>query len=239
LARLPRIDASMLTANSMREWLDDLDLRADVRALMASLVRISTYSRDLEQLSAGAVIGQLQAASRDGVLYVDGGFSSIVAALERKVQVRPGTRALALAPGRDSIELHTDEGRLFGRRVVLAPGAPAATLALLPGDPGWRDLGGPVIAACLDVGADMLPSPATASAPTASPPTPPSRAATAPAVPRSNRWTGTPAWWHERRVPDGRRGRLAGDGGDLRGCPATPTRARLPDAGRHGGCRGH
>jgi len=93
------------------------------------------------------------------VLYVDGGFFSIVTALERKVQVRPGTRALALAPGRDSIELNTDEGRLVGRRVILAPGGPAATLALLPGDPGWGDLGGPVIAACLDVGVDMVPTP--------------------------------------------------------------------------------
>ena len=159
LARLPHIDASMLTAISVREWLDDLDLRDDVRALVGSLVRIATYSGELEQLSAGAVIRQLQAASRDGVLYVDGGFSSIVAELERKVQVRPGTRALALAPGRGSIELHTDEGRLVGRRVILAPGAPAATLALLPGDPGWGDLGGPVIAACLDVGVDMVPAP--------------------------------------------------------------------------------
>ena len=159
LARLPRIDASMLTAISMREWLDDLDLRADVRALVASLVRISTYSGELEQLSAGAVIGQLQAASRDGVLCVDGGFSSIVAALERKVQVRPGTRSLALDPGRDSIELNTDEGGLIGRRVILALGSPAATLALLPSDLGWGDLGGPVIAACLDVGVDMVPTP--------------------------------------------------------------------------------
>src|SRR3989440_9064964 len=159
LARLPHIDASMLTAMSVREWLDDLDLRDDVRALVGSLVRIATYSGELEQLSAGAVIRQLQAASRDGVLYVDGGFSSIVAELERKVQVRPGTRALALAPGRCSIELHTDEGRLVGRRVILAPGAPAPTPALLPGDPGWDDLGGPVIAACLDVGVDMVPAP--------------------------------------------------------------------------------
>ena len=159
LARLPQIDASMLTAISMREWLDDLDLRTDVRALLASFVRLSTYSGDLEQLSAGAVIGQLQAASRDGVLYVDGGFSAIVTALERKVQVLAGIRVLSLSPARDSIELNTDEGRLIGRRVILAPGAPAATLALLPDDPGWGDLGGPVIAACLDVGVDMVPTP--------------------------------------------------------------------------------
>ena len=159
LARLAQIDASSLAAVSVQEWLDNLDLRTDVRALVVSLVRIATYSGELEHLSAGAVIGQLQAASRDGVLYVDGGFSSIVAALERKVRVRPGTRALALAPGRDRIELTTDTGRLVARRVILAPGAPVAALALLPGGPGWGDLGGPVIAACLDVGVAMVPTP--------------------------------------------------------------------------------
>jgi predicted NAD/FAD-dependent oxidoreductase len=159
LARLPHIDTSGLTAASMQEWLDGLDLRTDVRAVVASLVRITTYSGDLEELSAGAVIGQLQAGSRDGVLYVDGGFSSIVAALAGKVQVRPGTRALTVSPGRECVEVETGEGRLVGRRVILAPGAPAATLALLPDDPGWDDLGGPVIASCLDVGVDVVPSP--------------------------------------------------------------------------------
>src|SRR5205823_4180504 len=84
--------------------------------------------------------------------------------------------------------------------------------------------------------------PATGSAPTGSSPTPRLRAAARPALPRSNRWTGSPAWWHERRVLEGSRGsrgRVAGPGGDLRGCPATPARARLPDARRHGGRRGH
>ncbi|MFN2592045.1 MAG: FAD-dependent oxidoreductase, partial [Candidatus Dormibacteria bacterium] len=131
LARLPRIDTSGLAAISMSQWLDDLDLRTDVRAVVAAVVRIATYSEDLEQLSAGAVIEQLQAASRDGVLYVDGGFSSMVTALERKVQVRSATRVLTLAPGRDGLELETDGGRLAGRRVILAPGTPDATLALL------------------------------------------------------------------------------------------------------------
>jgi phytoene dehydrogenase-like protein len=159
LARLPRIDASRLPASSMREWLDDLDLRADVRAVAASLVRITTYSGELEELSAGAVIGQLQAASKDGVLYVDGGFSTIVAALAGKAQVRPGTRVVAVSPGRESVELETGEGRLVGRRVILAPGAPAATLALLPDDPQWGDLGGPVTVSCLDVGVDVVPDP--------------------------------------------------------------------------------
>jgi hypothetical protein len=59
----------------------------------------------------------------------------------------------------DSVELETDRGRLVGRRVILAPGGPVATRALLPDDPGWGDLGGPVIAACLDVGADTVPTP--------------------------------------------------------------------------------
>src|SRR5438045_2881107 len=74
---------------------------------------------------------------RHGVIYVDGGFSSMVTARERTVQVRTGTRVVGLVPGEDSVEVETDQGPLTGRRVVLAPGTPAATRALLPGDPEW------------------------------------------------------------------------------------------------------
>lgn len=81
LATLPRVDAEALARVSMREWLDTRLSRDDARALVGALTRVSSYCADLDTLSAEAAVSQLQLALAANVLYVDGGWSTLVDAL--------------------------------------------------------------------------------------------------------------------------------------------------------------
>ncbi|RKH33143.1 FAD-dependent oxidoreductase, partial [Corallococcus llansteffanensis] len=83
LAGLGRIDPEPLGSLSTREWLDTRLAREDSRALVAALVRVATYCADHTALSAQAAVKQLQAALAANVLYVDGGWSTLVDAVER------------------------------------------------------------------------------------------------------------------------------------------------------------
>lgn len=86
LAGLPRIDASALSRLSMREWLDTRLSRDDSRALVGALTRVSCYCADLDTLSAEVAVSQLQSALAANVLYIDGGWTTLVDALEARAR---------------------------------------------------------------------------------------------------------------------------------------------------------
>jgi phytoene dehydrogenase-like protein len=158
LAVLPRLVAADLAGTSAAGWIADQDLRPDAAATLRALTRVATYCGDLDRLSADAAVGQLQAASGRGVLYLDGGWAQLVAGLARQVELRPGSPARGLDTGAGTIAVETAADRVTARAVVVAAGAPPAASALLPSEPGW-DVGPPVTAACLDAGTRRVPSP--------------------------------------------------------------------------------
>lgn len=122
-------------------------------------MRLSTYTNDVAELSADAAIRQLQIGARPGVLYLHGGWTQLLDGLERHVEVRPGVKVARIEPAGGAMEVHTADGMLLGRQVIVATGTPAAARSLLPADPGWGNLGPPVTAACLDLGVCRIPTP--------------------------------------------------------------------------------
>lgn len=167
LATLRRLDPEHHAANSVNQWLTLLDLRPDADALVRALIRLGTYAADFDAFSAGAAIAQLQAASRAGVLYIDGGWKSLVEALVGKVEVRPRQRvaSVELAGGMFHVAIKDTDVRdahFVSKTVVLAAGNPMATRGVVGGlvdASGLGDLGSPVTAACLDVGVARIPKP--------------------------------------------------------------------------------
>jgi phytoene dehydrogenase-like protein len=160
---IPRLDPTRVAGQSAAAWIAGHDLRPDVADVVRGLVRISTYAPDFDQLSADAAVSQLQSAAKRGVLYLDGGWQPLIDGLAALVagRVRAGSAVERVEPmtgGR--VEVTCADGQtIVARAVVVAPGTPAATRALLPADPGWGDVGEPVTAACLDVGVGRVPSP--------------------------------------------------------------------------------
>lgn len=157
--RLPSLDARGLAGTSVGGWLADLELRPKVDGVLRALFRLSTYAADLDELGADAGIAQQQIAARTGVLYLDDGWAQLVSALGSLVEVQTGAPAVRVTADAFGAAVHTTDRVLRAGSVVLATGTPQAAHSLLPGEPGWGDLGEPVTAACLDVGVRRVPSP--------------------------------------------------------------------------------
>ncbi len=69
---------------SMREWITEEARSERVRQLAATLTRITTYTTDLERLSARAALRQISMALKQNVLYLDGGWQSLINGLEQR-----------------------------------------------------------------------------------------------------------------------------------------------------------
>ncbi len=159
LVRVPRIKPETLARTSVAEWLTSCRLRPDAEAVLRTLIRLGTYTADVDGFSADAAVSQLQVAANGGVLYLDGGWSQLIEALSRGLDVRTGTEVTGVDRVGHRVEVRTGEGALVADQVVVATGGPAAVRRLLPADPGWGDLGPPLTAACLDLGVARVPHP--------------------------------------------------------------------------------
>jgi phytoene dehydrogenase-like protein len=86
----------------MADWIEAATGNADVRALLRMLTRVATYCDDFEAISATVAVRQVRAAARTGVLYIDGGWQSMVdglrqAATDAGVEIRTGCKATAIS----------------------------------------------------------------------------------------------------------------------------------------------
>lgn len=165
LLALRKVDPS--DSRTVREWLDTEFAEPAARDYVEALIRLATYANAPAVTSLADAARQLNGNSA-GVLYIDGGWRSLVAGLEEAAvsagaEVRRGARVegLAHAAGR------TSGLRLAGGETVAAD---AVVLAVPP--EVARDLSGwheslallaeqaiPARAACLDVGLTRLPNP--------------------------------------------------------------------------------
>jgi phytoene dehydrogenase-like protein len=159
VGRLGELDPAGLGGESVGGWLARQDLRPRAERVVRALFRLSTYAADLDELAADAGIAQQQIAARSGVRYLDGGWAQMIDALRAETPVRSGAGVRTVFGDPRGAVVETHDGELRAGAVVVAAGTPAAARRVLPGDPGWGDLGEPVTAACLDVGVRRVPSP--------------------------------------------------------------------------------
>ena len=146
-------------------WLDGVTPRREVRHALESIARVTTYANSPRRMSAGATVAQIKRGMSPGVLYLDGGWQTLVDGLERAA-VAAGVRIVRDAPvasiARDTIvrgvAVASGE-RVAGRAVLLAVG-PATARSLV--GRGGEALGARLVAshaACLDLGLSALPRP--------------------------------------------------------------------------------
>lgn len=77
-ARLGRLQPGPISAAA---WLDEITEDPSARAFLASMLRLSTYCGDLNQIGAAAAVDALRQATLHGVLYLDGGWQQLVTRL--------------------------------------------------------------------------------------------------------------------------------------------------------------
>ena len=169
LAGIGKIDARGVEGLSLREWAEREIRRCATRRLFHSFIRASTYADDPERQSAGAAIAQLQSALAPGVLYLDGGWRTLVdglrdAAEKEGVKIIAGERVKAVERDRRVRGVRLANDAFYGAQAVVIAAGPAEACALIEGGeatilPEWAKTSIPVKAACLDVALERLPEP--------------------------------------------------------------------------------
>ena len=147
MTRLPRLDTARLVGRSVSEWFDDEDLPEDVRALVLTLVRVTSYGNAPELMDAGAAVTQLRAGLQGCATSTVAGRASSTGWPERSRQ-----RAARCTPARPSaLSTPTDDrprcmpptARSRPAAVILAGLPPAEAARLLGPERGRLRAPGP------------------------------------------------------------------------------------------------
>jgi phytoene dehydrogenase-like protein len=163
LGRVPRLDTSAADRVSLSDWLRRNVRHDSVSTLLRTFLRVATFADEPDRLSAGAGLAQLQLALAKNVLYLDGGWQTLVDGLAARARAA----GAAIVTRADVVALEHDGDRVRGVRLangevwtapfVLAATTPAAVDTLVDRDrPPTRV---PVRLATLDLGLARLPRP--------------------------------------------------------------------------------
>jgi phytoene dehydrogenase-like protein len=156
---------------SLRDWVDAHISQEGVKELLMSIFRIATYTNAPDLMSAGTALEQLKLAFTKNVLYLDGGWQTLVdglaeAASGSGVTIETGARAERVERGPSGAvrAVRLAGGRVFAASTVVIASSPAVAARMVEGAETtalarWASRAIPVKAACLDVALDHLPRP--------------------------------------------------------------------------------
>jgi phytoene dehydrogenase-like protein len=165
-SKLPSLDASALQHTTLKSWLDATFHDAAARQLLEMTIRVTTFTNDPEHHSAGAAIEQLQLGLQGSVLYLDGGWQTIVdgvrrAAVDAGARIMSAVTAVALerrgAGTVDAVRLA--DGSVLRASAVIVTGTPAEVENISGVSALAASLPPPVRVATLDVALRSLPKP--------------------------------------------------------------------------------
>jgi phytoene dehydrogenase-like protein len=156
---------------TIREWMDRNLTHAEVKEFLLAAFRLATYANAPHLMSAGTAIEQLQKAFDKSVLYLDGGWQTLVDGL-REAATRAGV-VIETAVKVESIIRDTNgavekvrlaDSRSLQADIVVIAASPSVAAELVDGAQQtslarWADQAIPVRAACLDVALTSLPVP--------------------------------------------------------------------------------
>jgi phytoene dehydrogenase-like protein len=164
-SRLAHVDTAAIQREVLASWLESNVSDAIVRQVLRMLVRVTTFANDPEHQSAGAALDQLQLGVSAGVLYVDGGWQTIVdglrsVALASGVRIISGAHAVALetAGTRDVDAVRLADGTTVRASGVIIAAGPAEVDAVA-GTRFATEAPPPVRVAALNVALRSLPQP--------------------------------------------------------------------------------
>ncbi|WP_248923884.1 phytoene desaturase family protein [Paenibacillus hamazuiensis] len=170
MMKLSKIDVHAVPKVSLREWTEREVRDPMVRHLFYALTRTATYVNDPDLLWAQSTIKQLKRALTESVLYVDGGWETIVS----KLRLLAENHGAAMLPGKNAAEIVHENGRvsqvrcsdgtLLAADAVIVTASPAEVFRMVKGAEHtslrkWKEQALPIKAACLDLGLRRLPNP--------------------------------------------------------------------------------
>lgn len=167
--RLQRLDTDAVADVGLDRWLGRQGLPQPVCDLIRALVRLTAYCSDSELVSAGAALAQLRQATNGGVLYLDGGWQTLVDALAKRAReagatLNTGMDVRTVLYSERGVQALLGDGQWLQAKAAVLAVPPPTALRLLGEAASQRLLtfaqhAHPAYGACLDVGLDRLPRP--------------------------------------------------------------------------------
>lgn len=170
LLTLPMLHSNNLRQVSVQQWLERATHNTQVRQVLAALSRTLVYSAALDLVSADVLVDKLQRSLMHPILYIDGGWQTLVDGLRRAaeqagVQIVGGTHVEAVIHRDGRAEgVRLRDGRTVPSSAVILATTPHDAVQLIDGGtyaPLRRivDAIVPAQVACLDVALRRLPNP--------------------------------------------------------------------------------
>ena len=136
LAGLGRLDASRFVGVPVDEALAGMLADQRARDIVLGLIRVATYSNDPGHYDAGAALQQVQRSLDGGVLYLHGGWATVVRALAAQakaagVRVVTGDKVQRVEGTPAGVVARTASGELTAGAAVITTGGPAGAADLL------------------------------------------------------------------------------------------------------------
>jgi phytoene dehydrogenase-like protein len=165
-----KVDFAELENVSVQEWIDRNIHDADASAMMKAIIRLTTYANDPDIQSAGSALHQIHLYTLAGVMYLDGGWQTLVdglvtAATNAKAKIVRGKKATKVQRSNSEgwLVSLSDHTQISAKIVVIATG-PREAHALFHDDSERPEAlskavkeAKPVHLACLDVALSSLP----------------------------------------------------------------------------------
>lgn len=129
LIKILRIDSEKLAEQTFQQWVRQVARSKIVESLLYVLGRLSTYCHAPEKMSAKVILSSIKNAM-GGVLYLDGGWQSMIDQLHNKailsgVHIQPHTFVKQIEPTQQNLFklVLSDSEELLGKYVICTTGA--------------------------------------------------------------------------------------------------------------------
>ncbi|HZG14579.1 MAG TPA: FAD-dependent oxidoreductase [Candidatus Bathyarchaeia archaeon] len=167
MTTLSKLESDKLPDTSIKEWVEREIDDPLVQKLFYALCRTATYTVEPAHLLAGPALAQIQRSLKGGVLYLHGGWQTIVDQLREKaadagVHIISNKRVTDIQQEDGRIKkLYFADGEQMDVTYVISTASPAENEKLLQGAEytvlkRWKEAARPSMAACLDLGLKKL-----------------------------------------------------------------------------------
>ncbi|GHO98166.1 dehydrogenase [Reticulibacter mediterranei] len=170
---LPRLKAQDFARMSVQEWIERTLKRTRTRQFMTTFASTNVYSAALDQVSAEVLVHKLQLSLKHPVLYIDGGWQTLVDGLRAKAEqagarIVSGTRVEAVEYQDGQVQgVRLRNGSVVQASAAILATTPTEAVKLVDGG-SYEPLRSivdaliPAQVACLDVALRRLPDPSHA-----------------------------------------------------------------------------
>jgi len=169
MLKLMKLNIDSIPQISLMEWADTEITDPMVRHIFYSICRLTTYANAPTLQLAKQVLKQVQRSLKDGVLYVDGGWGTIVAklrqqAIARRVEIFTNKNVTNIEHHGDYQSILCSDGTVFGVADCIVAAPPKEAVKMIKGAEQtslhrWNEQAIPITASCIDLGLKKLPCP--------------------------------------------------------------------------------